>query len=386
MTMFKKAKILFEAGPMLDSKKTGVGYYVEGIVHSLAESYGEQVNLLGYYFNFLHRNPDKVRSDANVSYREIKFTPGKLLSLCRRLHFQPFLEIFIRENAEIVWFTNYVSLPMIKKQRNVLTVYDTSFLDVPEFTQEVNLAYLKRFCPPSIERADLIITISEFTKGRLQALFPNLQAPIIVTPIPPQPVSTASGELPDRLTSLGVQPKSYILYLGTIEPRKNLIKLIEAYHTLQDEVKSQYALVLAGGKGWKDEAILAAVAGHKDLGDSIILTDYVSEIEKHALYANASCFVLPSHYEGFGMPILEAMQYGIPTAVSNLPVFHEVASDGVLYFDKESVRSISGTLQKILSNPVIQAELIQVGFRRVRSYSWKQNADKVYAAFNELLR
>lgn len=384
--MSAKLKILFEAGPMLDAQKTGVGYYVDGMVHSLADCYGKQVDLKGYYFNFLRRNPGKVRTDKNISYSEIRFTPGKLLSLCRRLHFQPYLEIFIRDQADVVWFTNYVALPMLKKQRNIVTIYDTSFLDVPDFTQEINLAYLKRFCPPSIEHADLIITISEFTKSRLQAHFPGLKAPIVVTPIPPQPIPEISTTFSSHLSSLGIQPKRYLLYLGTIEPRKNLVSLIEAYHQLDVSLKNQYSLVLAGGKGWKDESILEAASNFKAQGDNIVLTGYISDLEKHSLYANASCFVLPSHYEGFGMPILEALQYGVPTVVSDLPVFHEVAKAGVLYFDKDSIQSITTNLQDILTNEDLQKDLIKEGYAQLASYSWKLNADNVYKELNNLAR
>src|SRR5438132_11985501 len=112
-----KISLLFEAGPMVDIKKTGVGYYTGHLIKSLAEHHGENLQLNGYYFDFLSRNHKQPPKLLHVRFYQVRFIPGKLLSLCRRLHFQPFLEIFVRQKADIVLFTNYVSLPSIQKHR-----------------------------------------------------------------------------------------------------------------------------------------------------------------------------------------------------------------------------------------------------------------------------
>jgi alpha-1,3-rhamnosyl/mannosyltransferase len=300
------------------------------------------------------------------------------------LGFQPFLELFTWKQANIVLYTNYVALPLLHRKRKVaLVVYDLSFLDHPEFTQGVNLKFLKRFCPPSIRKADLIITISEFTKQRLAYHFPELKSPVIVTPIPPV-AQTLGGHLPQNLTGKGIKDNKYVLYIGTIEPRKNLQTLLRAWEIMSEELNSEYSLVLAGGKGWKDEAIRADIETLRTKGLRIVLPGYITDDEKCALYSNASCFVLPSHYEGFGMPILEAMQYGVPVAASDIPVFHEVASEAAIYFNKDNPEDIASKLLVLLKDDDLKTKLVAAGASRLRQFSWEKNAQLVANALDRL--
>lgn len=379
----KKKQILFEAGPMIDDHKTGVGYYVDHLISTLGAKHSNDIELTGYYFNFLNRKYVKPQR-AGVNFSKITVIPGKLLSLCRRFGFQPFLEIFIRREADLILFTNYVSLPLLGKKKKALVVYDLSFLDYPEFTQTINLTYLQRFCKPSIEQADLIITISEFTKDRLKYHFPESTAKMIVTPIPPISINADFKELGKSLLDLGIKKDRYILYLGTLEPRKNIESLVSAYSNLPAATRSQYSLVLAGGKGWKDEGIIAAISDAIGKNLDIIQTGYISDSMKSELYSNASCFVLPSHYEGFGMPILEAMQYKLPIAISDLAVFHEVASNGALYFDKDNPDDISRKIMLLLYDKDLGIRLVEKGQRQLKTFSWTNNADLVYSAIKEI--
>ena len=369
---------------MLDIKKTGVGYYTASMIESLAALPSDSIELTGYYFDFLSHNGKKPPTSSNIKYHKIKYIPGKLLSLCRRFNFQPPLELFVRKNVDITLFTNYVSLPSMYKHRTALVIYDLSFLDQPQYLQDINLDYLKRFCPPSISRADLIITISEFTKTRILHYFPNLSGRIVVTPIPPASAEEPSA-LGTRLTTLGIRSKKYILYLGTIEPRKNIQKLVQAYAQLDPTIRQRNALVLAGGKGWKDDAIKSEITTARQNGCNIIETDYVSEAEKAQLYAHSACFVFPSHYEGFGMPILEAMQYQVPVLASDIAVFHEVAGDAAAYFDKDNPVDIARCMTELLNDTGKSNTLVANGTRRLQNFSWVENADKVYAAFTSIL-
>jgi glycosyltransferase involved in cell wall biosynthesis len=162
-----------------------------------------------------------------------------------------------------------------------------------------------------------------------------------------------------NLKKMGIQGK-YILFVGSIEPRKNIQNLVEAYTKLPMFIKDTYSLVLAGGKGWKDEQILASIKDAQNNGNKIIQTGYITEAEKDALYKDASLFVLPSHYEGFGMPIYEAMQYKIPIVASNIPVFNEIAGDSITYFDKDSVGDIANVMEKIISSKSLQKNRLEL--------------------------
>jgi len=379
-----KPRILFEAGPMMDTHRTGVGYYVGHLFENLAIYYGEQFEMTGYYFDFLSHNHKQTPAIPNIKFQNISLVPGKILSVCRRLNFQPYLELFTQKNTDVVLFTNYVSLPMLRRKPTALIVYDLSFLDCPEFAQPVNLDYLKRFSLPSIQRADLIITISEFTKQRLLHYFPDLKAKVIITPIPPVEKTIRRVSLPARLTDLGIAENKYLLFVSTLEPRKNLENLVNAYAALPLELRNEYSLVLAGGKGWRDEAIIETITKLQKDGCKIIRPGYISDEEKEALYSNASAFVMPSHYEGFGMPLLEAMQYGIPVVCSDIGVFHEVAGPAAAYFDKDDTNSIASVLKDVLTNPSLRQQLLTEAPKRLSSYSWKNNAYIVANALQDL--
>ncbi len=373
-----KTDILFDASPMVDSQKTGVGYYVDHLMKSIAQHYGQNVSITGYYFDFLGLNRKKPPYAENINFQKIWVVPGKLLSLCRRLGFQPFLEFFIPKKSRVTLFTNYVALPQINKGLNSVFIYDLSFLDYPEFIKEENLKFLKKFCPPSILEADSIVTISEFTKGRIKHYFPNIKAPIIVAPIPPQEIKNKRLPLSKNLRYMGISPNKYILFMGTIEPRKNIDTLVKGYAWLDKNIRDNYALVIAGGNGWKNEQTLENISKLKEEGLNIILTGYVTDKEKNFLYSNASVFVLPSHYEGFGMPIYEAMQFDIPVILSDIPVFHEVASDSALYFAKDNPRDLSRKIEKILNDSGLRSELIEKSKESLNKYSWEENARILY--------
>lgn len=369
---------------MVDTKKTGVGYYVNHLITALGERHHDQLDLIGYYSNFMKRHPYAIPTIPGAMFRPITFIPNKALSLCRRLGFQPPLSLLTRLDATIIFFTNYVAMPVPKDRKVVLAIYDLSFLDCPEFMEKKNAAYLQRFSPPSILRADTIITISQFTKDRLLYHFPQLAANIIVTPIPPLPKIAPQSSGNEYLRSLDLRNKGYILYLGTIEPRKNVQNLVNAYSLLPDHVRNEYPLVLAGGKGWRDEDILASINVAKKQGLNIVQTGYINQDQKEHLYSHAACFVFPSHYEGFGMPILEAMQHNVPVAVSNIPVFKEVAGGAALYFDKDNAHDIALKIEELLTRPGASKKLAERARKRLSTYSWDDNTRQVYDGLRRL--
>lgn len=375
-----KFKILFDAGPPTDANKTGVGYYVEQLFTSLSQYHSNELDLYGYYFSFLGRG--NAKSSKYFKLRRIRLLPGKLLNISRRLGFQPYLELLVPSKYDAVVFTNYVMLPTYRKMKKIVVVYDLCYLDHPEFLQNANLAFLNKFALKSIQNADSIITISNFTKDRILHHYPALTNNIIVTPIPPIEYKLNKTELPERLSAMGIKKHKYILYIGTIEPRKNITNLVKAYSLLDKSLAASYSLVLAGGKGWKDGEILLEIENQKALGLDIVLTGRVSENEKSALYNNAKCLVQPSHYEGFGMPILEAMQNGLPVAVSNIPVFHEVAGNASIYFDQNNPQDIASKISSLLIDKSLVTSLKHSSVDKLSSMSWKDNADKVFDALH----
>ncbi len=366
----KKLKIFFDANP-LTINKTGVGYYTYGMVSSLSEVGGKDIELVGHYFNFLGRKKSLHLPKAdNIRYVQTKVFPGKLLSVCRRFGFQLPLEWITKERGDMFLFTNFVSLPSIFKTKKIAVMHDVGFIDHPEFVAVKNLNFLNRWVPRTVKSSDLIVTISKFSAERLKQTYGLDDNRLFITPIPP--LKDQSSNTPSSLNRFKIPTNKYVLFIGTLEPRKNLVTLLEAYERLDNTFKNRFSLVLAGGTGWKDEVIKQKIEDMQASGNNVVTTGYVSDKEKSALYKGASFCVQPSIYEGFGMPILEAMSYGKAVVCSDIEVFREVAGNAARYFSPINVTDLKNTLESLINNPGLVQDMGVNGKKRVEQYpNWE---------------
>jgi glycosyltransferase involved in cell wall biosynthesis len=168
--------------------------------------------------------------------------------------------------------------------------------------------------------------------------------------------------------------KPYIFFAGTLEPRKNLVQLIRSYGELSAKLRDKYDLVLAGKKGWDYDSIFVAI-DQLGLTDNVKHLDYVADDDLAELYAAAEVFAFPSLYEGFGLPVLEAMQSGTPTLTSDLSSLPEVGDNSVLYVDPTSDQSVTTGLEKLLTDSALRRKLKASGLKRAKKYSWKRTAE-----------
>jgi glycosyltransferase involved in cell wall biosynthesis len=167
----------------------------------------------------------------------------------------------------------------------------------------------------------------------------------------------------------------YILYTGTLEPRKNIVGILESYSMLLDEFKNEYSLVLAGGKGWLDDEIENKLNELKDL--NIVRTGYVEDDDLPALYSGATLFIYPSFYEGFGMPPLEAMACGTPVITSNNSSLPEVVGNAGIMVDAKDTRSLTKNIEKVLKSKKLQSEMSKKGLKQAKNFSWEKSAKKL---------
>ena len=218
--------------------------------------------------------------------------------------------------------------------------------------------------------ADAIIVDSQSTKSDILAFFSIPEDKIHV-------VHLASDMKP---VNARLSPKygirgDYLLYVGTVEPRKNLLRLIEAFTQLDQELK----LVIVGVSGWDNRAV------YKSKNPNIIFTGYVSEEDLPAFYCNAKLLIYPSLYEGFGLPILEAMNCGCPVITSNISSMPEVAGDAALLVDPYNVEEIKSAAQKLLSDGMLRKKMVARGFRQARRFSWEKTADETLQVYQKVL-
>lgn len=378
-------KVIFDATPLLD-KKTGIPYYTERLVTSLAAKYPDDIELVGFYYNFLgRRDVSQLPTAPNLRYTKATIFPSKVIFQLRRWGIEFPIELMALEKADFVLYPNFLGNPSLFKTPSAPVIHDLTYIDLPQYVSAKLRSDLVHFVPKVLARSSFVITVSEFTKSRIHEVYGIPQDDIVVTPIPPvNSVSHTEESRKEALHKLGIY-KPFILTLGTVEPRKNISKLIEAYKDLPEAIRNKYALVVAGKIGWYSEADEAAIKGAAHEGYNVQHLGYVEEHEREILFEAATLFVTASHYEGFGMPILEAMSYGTPCAVSNIPVFHEVAGSAANYFDQEKPGVISSHLEALLTNKQLLAKLGKEGKARAGSFSWDAVATTVYERIKRTL-
>ena len=321
-------------------ERAGVGYYTYHLVKGLVSAGSDHQFVL--FFNKEDKEIAKQFKSQNV---EICILPSiKILFFSSHL----FTAIrFYYHKLDLLHAPANV-LPLFYFGKSVLTIHDLAIYKYPEFFPEGQSFSKKFVVPQSIKKANRIIAISESTKRDLSELF-KVSAEKIEVVYPGvdlekfKPVEDKGAVFQEVSQKFRIK-KPYILFLGTLEPRKNLVRLIQAYKTTYQQTQEcKYVLVIAGGKGWKYGEIFKEAEG----ASGIVFTDYVSDEDKVKLLQSADVFVFPSIYEGFGLPVLEALACSTPVVCSNTSSLPEVGGEAVTYINPESVEDIArGILSK----------------------------------------
>ncbi len=296
--------------------------------------------------------------------------------------------------CDVLHSPDFVSPPH-RSGADVITVHDMSFMVVPECAQPRLAKFLGGAVPRAVERADRIIAVSHQTKRDLVRLLgvPETKVVIAHNGIDPwiagwsmRKAELGLEELEREEARLRVKlglPNRFILHVGTLEPRKNLVRLIEGYEQAVRGLDEDVALVLAGRKGWLYEPILAAAERVNDGGSGarVIFVDFIHDDELPMLYNMAEVFAYPSLYEGFGLPVAEAMMCGTPTLVSEDGALEEVAGDAAVRVEAKSVESIANGLRRLLDDDALRAELSAKGPKQVAGFTWEAAAQKVLEVY-----
>lgn len=351
-------RILADAAPLYSGPLTGIGYYTESLLDGLRAD--DKVDVSGYAFNFLGKKP----SVSGPGIHEQKLLPGKLLNYPRYLGVELPLEMFFNTRGfDAILGTNYLIPPTLRHIPSIATIHDLCFYDHPEWVQGPNAHILRKLLPKTVKRSAGIISISEFSLSRIREVY-NYTGPALVVSIPPK-VSMATAKKPMQIS---LEPKSYFLIVGTIEPRKNLGLALDAYEKLPKDLQREYPLVLAGKPGW-DPRILGRL--RSGTNKNIYYLDYVSESERTWLYKNATATLVPSHYEGFGMMTLESLALGTPTITSDIPPQREILGSYGQYFSPTDPTALTELMEKFSSKSYV-LEALQKQSKVLEKYSWEQ--------------
>lgn len=374
-------KIGLEIQPILKDK-TGVGWHTQKIIEQFKNG---KFQFEGYGFNFLHRN--KVSADLSRLNFKCKINPFIPYGVYKRIwRFLPFTYNFLfNSNADIYHFFNFIVPPRIKG-KVIVTVHDMVYKAYPETMSDKNFKLLDRELKRSLDRADKIVTVSEFSKMEISNLIniPSSKIDVVYNGVDEIYYNNDFDENQQEKirTKYGLPPK-YMLYLGTIEPRKNIGRIIEAYYNYVRETRDDVYLVIAGKIGWKCDEVFQKIRDYR-LEKRIILTGYVEEDDKPLIYKMSSLFIFPSLYEGFGMPVLEAMAAGVPVITSKTSALPEVAGDAAMPVDPLDVGQIAEYIKIVFRDDALRNDMIKRGIRQSMKFSWEKSAEKLLSIYEEV--
>ncbi len=270
--------------------------------------------------------------------------------------------------------------PLLSGRPSVVTVYDLSFSRYPELFRPANRLYLRLFTRLSCKRAGAVVAISESTARDVETLLGIPRGKIIVAtpgldrrfrPLPQDAVETFRAEkgLPER----------FIMYLGTLEPRKNLVTLLKAYALVAgDDVPT---LILAGAKGWMYEGVFKAIE-KLGLVDRVILPGYIPDEELPFWYNAAEVFVYPSLYEGFGLPLVEAMACGTPVIAADTSSLPEAVGDAGVLLPPTDIHAWADTISRAVADDAWRAEMSRRGIEKALDFSWERTAIQTVRAYH----
>lgn len=379
--------ISFDAVPIINGKMTGVGWCEVGQTMAMARLHPED----NFYYSFFSRKDDHIKLEKLAPFSEniganIAHFSGLLYRTASVILPIPH-KWFFKQKSDITHFFNYIAPPGVDG-KTVITVHDMVYRTYPETVRGRTKKILDMGLASSMKRADMIVTVSEFSKSEIIRYFPQHEAKIRVVPCGVDLDRFKPCQQPERIPEvkkkLGIEGE-YFLYVGTIEPRKNLERLINAYNIFCQREKDAPKLVLAGGKGWLYDGIFQRVTDLK-LEEKVLFTQYIPDEDMNPLMCGALAFVFPSIYEGFGIPPLEAMACGVPVLASNAASLPEVTGDCAVTCDPYSAEEIAEGLHRLYSDSELRTDLSRRGLERAKTLTWDSSAEKLYSVYKELMK
>jgi glycosyltransferase involved in cell wall biosynthesis len=358
----------------------GIGRYTRNLIRALADI----DHTTEYVLFSAGRDTGQSPWPDNFRGRSLPLSDAALAFAWQKLRLPIAIE-WITGRLDIFHSPDFV-LPPVRRARTVLTVHDLSFMRFPECSSAPLLEYLMRAVPRSVARADMILADSESTRQDLIELLrvPEERLRVVYAGVEPrfQP-QRDSANVQAVLSRYGIRVP-FVLGVGTLQPRKNFVRLIRAYGLLKRGKGLPHSLVIAGGRGWLYEEILRTI-DELGLQQDVQLVGFVADEDLPALYSAASVFAYPSLYEGFGIPVLEAMGCGTPVVTSNVSSLPEVAGDAAMMVSPDDIEALADVLWRVIDDDSQRRELVQRGFEQAKRFQWRTSAQRLRDAYAELL-
>jgi len=362
---------------------TGVGVYYKNLLFSLAEMDHEN-----RYFLFSSSLKDRFPQSMLPPFARREFRdrrlPVMILNYLWHTWEWPPVDHFFREELDLT----HSPIPLILPTRGktIVTVHDLFFMDQPQLVGREAGKFFRRRIGNSLRDADGILTVSRFVKTQIlerfsvnekkvQAVYHGVNASFFESP---------GEEFLETVRQKHALPSSFLLFVGTVEPRKNLLRLIDALSLLaRDQI--QVPLVIAGKKAMDYGRLQDRIQKH-GLESHVLLLDFLPLLELRALYRLAEALVFPSLSEGFGLPVVEAMASGLPCVLSRAPAIPEIAQQAAIFFDPNESEDIASAIRRVLTEEKLRENLIAQGLKRSEDFSWKKAAEKTLRFYRSIDR
>lgn len=374
---------------------TGVAYYTQNMLSTLIRNYPE-LDISAFRNHTLLSKKEILTLFAQTTNSSQK-TPAWKATLIKLInHFALARSLIQWQQSLRHRFTlkkviaggiyhepNFVFLP--HDGPKVLTVHDISMFSCPEFLPKGRAKFLQKHMRHGMQEADALIVSCQFIKDQIVQLLniPEHKIHIIAPGAQENFKPRPEHEVKHFLEKFSLNYKQFLLCVATLEPRKNLTRLIKAYQQLPNALQKKYPLVLVGNKGWLYEKLMTLINENKN--SNILLLRYVDEKTLFHLYSGAKAFVYPSLYEGFGLPVLEAMQSGLPVITSNTSSLPEVCGDAGVLIDPLNVTAITSAIEQMLtSDDLGYADAVKRSLTQAKKFSWDNFAEKLFEVYQKI--
>lgn len=363
-------KIGFDISQTCQSK-SGTGFVADQLIRALAEI--DKENEYTLFPHFYDYRPQDIKPATCIEQKNFK---NKLITN------------FSDESKEIaeldIIHSNNFRFPKDTRAKKVVVIHDVSFLDHPEYTTDANRLVCYQGTLDSMLFADKIIAVSAYTKERLMHFFPFVDANKIEV-VYNGNRDTLLKEKDDinLITKFGLKKEDYFLSVGTIEPRKNYGTLLKAYKIYKEKTVNYKKLCIAGGYGWMQENFKEDIAA-LGLTDDVVVTGYVEDAELANLYRYCFAFTYPTWYEGFGLPVLEALNFNKFVIASDITSIPEVAGDAAILTVPGDVDALAKAMSRLENDAELRAELMAKIPEQLKKFSWEKSAKQLLALYREL--
>lgn len=379
-----RMKLLYDLNS-LRPPRSGIGYYMQHLLEGLFER--DDIEELGGWVgsNYYDRSGvARLISGQDMLEAGAQFSEGLKASMLRAARGLPGvyhgrtvwrriksarLRAEYASRGFIYHETNFVASPYAGP--SVVTIHDLSHRHFPEFHPQAAVDYLERNLPDTFRQVDKIIAVSEYTRRDMIDMYGLPEDKVVAIPLGVEPCFRPRGadECQSALAELGLRYKGFILSVCTLQPRKNLPRLVAAYARLPVDLREAFPLVLIGADGWMNTGLLRDIERLTQARQAIV-PGYVPRDTLLKLYASAAVFAYPSLFEGFGLPVAEAMASGVATLTSNLTSLPEVAAGAALEVDPRSIEDIETGLKRLLNDAALRDAYVAKGLARAAELTW----------------